>query len=149
MNWTINLTYMVLFTAFTGSCLLAVWYPISLLLERAGYMGLAYRLLQMLIIFFLVPVFFIFQYLGNYQGSGWIGVFLTPSPVLLMVGQIFTACWIAGVLAMTAGFVREALALKKMYQGMFTCETQAKADPIVFLFRTIISLRLRRRGPIL
>ena len=54
MSWTINLAYMVLLTAITGSCLLAVWYPVSLLLERAGYLELAYRVLQTLAVFFIV-----------------------------------------------------------------------------------------------
>ena len=127
MSWTINLAYMVLLTAITGSCLLAVWYPVSLLLERAGYLELAYRVLQTLAVFFIVPVLFVFQYLGNHQGSGWVGVFLTPSPALLMAGRIFAVCWLAGVFAMAAFFLREALSLKKKHQGLFPCEEEAEA----------------------
>lgn len=60
MNWTIEISCMILLTSFTGSIFFLAWYAAGRCLEKAGYVRAKYGLLKIVVVSFFLPVSYVF-----------------------------------------------------------------------------------------
>ena len=56
MLWTIDLACAVILMSLTGSICLFIWALLGWILERVGFMDIMYDILQMTVLFFVVPI---------------------------------------------------------------------------------------------
>lgn len=60
MDWTIEFSWGILLTSFTGSLFFLFWHLAGRALEKAGLAGAGFRLLKMTVISFLLPAGYVF-----------------------------------------------------------------------------------------
>ncbi|MDI9242070.1 M56 family metallopeptidase [Fusibacillus kribbianus] len=127
MHWTINLMCAVLLTTFTGSCMLAVWHLIGRVLEKMGYLDVQYRILQAVLLFFLIPaVYLVMKYLDEQNRLGNGTIFL-PTPRILFVSRVFFLLWLLGVVLMSARYAREIREMHRCYHDKISCDRRTQA----------------------
>ena len=87
MSWTIKLVAGFLMTSLTGSIIYLVWHAVGQRLEAAGYLNILYRLMKVIIIFFMVPCLF---WLMDYQEQNYAfyGGSLFLQTKALMIGNL-------------------------------------------------------------
>lgn len=82
MFWS-DLFYMVLSTTFTGSILTVAWFVTSYLLEKTGYLNLAYRLSKVVVLFWIIPVVYLVVMAADKIGFLWNGYAFEVTPVII------------------------------------------------------------------
>ncbi len=53
MSWTIELSIAILLTSLTGTIVYAIWYGISRIFERFGYLNVIYQILRGALFFWI------------------------------------------------------------------------------------------------
>lgn len=92
--WMSELVYALAFTTITGALLTGIWFLAGRLLERLGFISVAYRLLKTLACFWLLPIAYCVLKWLNLQLYRWQGFLFLPTPFLSMVGKIFFGLWV-------------------------------------------------------
>lgn len=127
MSWTIKLVAGLLMTSLTGSIIYLVWHAIGQRLEAAGYLNILYRLMKVVIIFFMVPCLF---WLMDYQEQkyAFYGGSLFLQTKALMVGNlILIVLW--GFMAVRSLIeqIKEIQAIRKALRKRIPCEAGKRA----------------------
>ena len=128
MDWTIEFSWGILLTSFTGSLFFLFWHLAGRALEKAGLAGAGFRLLKMTVISFLLPAGYVFlkQKAVNRQlGHGYL---FSKSYGLFLASKIFLAVWILGAGALVLSLVRDAWRLHRKLQSRMPCETEVRSQ---------------------
>lgn len=129
MFWTIEFSYAVLLTSFTGSILFLAWKLVERALEKAGLVSLGFGLLKAVAVGFFLPVaFFFLKGKGERREIG-NGYLFLPTYGLLWAGKIFMAVWAVGGLFFLLRLAQEGWRLHRKTRDAFPCET-----PVCALF---------------
>lgn len=121
MAWTIEIFFFILLTTVTGSILSLIWYLVGCVLERIGYSNIKHILLGSVLLFYLVPLSYIFiklfQKLGWYR-DGRIFLYTISSGIL---AKFFVIFWFFGVLVMLGVILHEKLVLEHQVSHIVPC----------------------------
>ena len=122
MSWMIELTFAILLTSVTGSILLLLWYFIGRLLQRSGYLNIQYLLLKIELLFFVIPVFYLyFTRNSNLVLMKAGGVLFLETPVIRTGSLIFSAVWLSGVIMISAIYIFDIVRLYWRNRGKIPC----------------------------
>lgn len=120
MNWMISLTLAIVLTTITGTILFGVWYVIGKILELTGFINVMYELVKAVMVFWMVPVSFIFLNARNIHY--WGGFMFMNTPLIGAVCSVFCVAWIAGVIHLLWKYVVDNIKLMKRYKNMFPAD---------------------------
>lgn len=139
--------FALLMTTLTGSCLLGVWYIIGICLDRMGFYRLLYRSLQLLILFFFVPVMYLFAQIKRWIicGQGLSDIFFTPTPVLITFLDITSKIWLFILVLLLTVF----LYAYKRERRRLACAFPADINTQEHLELCCQKLNIRRNVPVL
>ena len=113
MAWTTDLLFIICFTTLTGGILTAVWRFLGSLLERIGFLNISYRLMQVIMIFWLVPLIYMTLWDLDNRLSRWGGDLLLGTPVIYYTGKVFAVIWLIGF---AANMIRYAIEIVRVYR---------------------------------
>ena len=127
MSWTIKLVAGFLMTSLTGSIIYLVWHAVGQRLEAAGYLNILYRLMKVIIIFFMVPCLF---WLMDYQEQNYAfygGSLFLQTKALMIGNLILIVLWgfMAGRRLLKQ--IKEIRAIRKALRKRIPCEAGKKA----------------------
>lgn len=120
--WMSELVYALAFTTITGALLTGIWFLAGRLLERLGFISVAYRLLKTLACFWLLPIAYCVLKWLNLQLYRWQGFLFLPTPFLSMAGKIFFGLWVVVAAAVFCFYLRERVCLHKRLAVSAVCE---------------------------
>ena len=124
MLWTIDLACAVILMSLTGSICLFLWALLGWILERVGFMDIMYDILQMTVLFFVVPIILpILKIHSNEIGGG--RVFLQTEQILEF-SKGFCVIWLVGAGIVLLIGIAAFLSLRKRYELNTCCDERAK-----------------------
>ncbi len=121
MFWS-DLFYMMLGTTFTGSILTVVWFITSYLLEKTGYLNLAYRLSKVVVLFWMIPVVYLVVMAADKIGFLWNGYAFEVTPVIIKVTRVTAVFWIAGLIMGVCIYVHKRIGILLARKQAFPCD---------------------------
>jgi len=98
MNWMIELSVLLLLTSATGSVVLLLWHAVCRMLEGSGFYNLMYLMLKYVMLFFLIPVIYVWFSWSSWNIGTFGGRLFIPTPTLSNWAQGFLTIWIIGVI---------------------------------------------------
>lgn len=98
MNWNEFFLLAILFNTISGTCILGVWYLLKRLLVKSNDILLFYRLLKVVIVFYLLPVLIVALMEESRTVFGWTGWLHLSSEVMRSAGWVFLWIWFTGFL---------------------------------------------------
>jgi beta-lactamase regulating signal transducer with metallopeptidase domain len=105
MNWTINLMYIVMLTSMTGTIVTLIGFAAGKLLERMGFLNVVYYLLQIGILFWIVPVAYGVLWLFAEKLCYWQGLVFATTPALLTASKVFCLVWLLCIAICLIGLI--------------------------------------------
>lgn len=95
----ISIFSMIFLTSLTGTLIFAFWKLASVMLERFGEIGMIYFLLRIVLIFYLVPVVFLWMvWWGGVLDEREAGGLLAVTPLLIKIAKVLSVIWLIGFL---------------------------------------------------
>lgn len=125
MFWS-DLFYMILGTTFTGSILTVAWFVTSYLLEKTGYINLAYRLSKVVVLFWIVPVVYLVVMAGDKLRFLWNGYAFEVTPVIIKVTRVTAVFWIAGLIVGICIYVHKRIGIMLARKQAFPCDSNTQ-----------------------
>lgn len=119
MSLTTNLFLIVCFTTLTGGVLTVVWRLLGSMLERIGVLNISYRLMQVIMIFWLIPLIYVMLWNLDNHLSRWGGDLLLGTQSIYYVGKIFTAIWLAGFAINMSRYAIELIRVYRIRKNSF------------------------------
>ena len=119
MSLTTNLFLIMCFTTLTGGVLTVVWRLLGSMLERMGFLNISYRLMQIIMIFWLIPLIYVTLWNLDNHLSRWGGDLLLGTQSIYFVGKIFTAIWLAGFSINMSRYVIELIRVYWLRKNSF------------------------------
>lgn len=144
MFWS-DLFYMILGTTFTGSILTVAWFVTSYLLEKTGYLNLAYRLSKVVVLFWIIPVVYLVVMAADKIGFLWNGYAFEVTPVIIRITRGTAVFWIAGLLFGIFIYVHKRVKILTARKDAFLCDGNTQK----FFNRVKEDMGLGRRNIIL
>ncbi|MEY8430207.1 M56 family metallopeptidase [Lachnospiraceae bacterium 48-42] len=137
MIWTIlmkaiDVVFCLLLTSLTGSIVFVIWCILGQQLEKVGFINILYRLMKLVMIFFLVPVLYVAMTWLDDTYARYRGDLFLHTEIIMKVCGFLLLLWIAGVCYMLYRQLRLERRTKQMFQNCFPCEPQIEE-----LFRAI------------
>ena len=124
MLWTIDLACAVILMSLTGSICLFIWVLLGWVLERVGFMDIMYDILQITVLFFVVPIIWlILRINSNEIGRG--RIFLHTEQILKF-SEGFCVIWLTGAGIVLLIGIAAFLSLRKRYELNTCCDERAK-----------------------
>lgn len=129
MTWTINLMYLILWTSLSGAIVSVVWFAISRLLEKAGFLHITYILLKVAILFWVVPITYGVLLLrtvthGDVHRSLSPNLFITPT--ILQTATVFCAAWSIGAAIGMAQYIVQRIKITRMMKHATFCSKEVE-----------------------
>lgn len=126
MSWTTNLFLIMCFTTLTGGILTVAWRLLGGMLERIGFLNISYRLMQIIMVFWLIPLIYVTLWNLDNHLSRWGGDLLLGTQAIYYVGKIFTAIWLAGFVTNMIRYAIELVRVSRLRKNSFQSERATK-----------------------
>lgn len=117
-----DLFYMILSTTFTGSILTVAWIVTSYLLEKTGYLNLAYRLGKVVVLFWMIPVVYIVVMTADKIGFLWYGYAFEVTPVIIRITKATAVFWGVGLIMGICIYVHKRISIMLARKQAFSCD---------------------------
>lgn len=129
MTWTINLMYLILWTSLSGAIVSVVWFAISRLLEKAGFLHITYILLKVAVLFWFVPITYGVLLLrtmthGDVYRSFSPNFYITPA--ILQTATVFCAAWSIGAAIGMAQYIVQRIKITRMMKHATFCSKEVE-----------------------
>lgn len=122
--WTSDFMYVFTFTTITGTLLTIIWFLLGRILERAGFLNIAYRLLQMLSFFWICPVTYVVLKSLNARLYRWCGFLFLPTPFLTRVSVMVFAVWVLAEVIAVSFYLVQQIHLRRRLVMTEICENE-------------------------
>ena len=116
--------YVFAFTTITGTLLTIIWFLLGRILERTGFLNLAYRLLRIVLFFWICPVAYVVLKSLNARLYRWRGFLFLPTPFLSRLSVIVFAVLAIAAAAAVSFYVEQQLSLRKRLELTDKCEDE-------------------------
>ena len=134
---TIDIMYPLLFTTATGALVTILWFVAGKLLERMGFLHITYRLLKLLMFFWIVPIAYVILSKLNSHGYRWYGDLFCPTGFQIRVGRLFVIIWGIGVLVALGFYIVERIRLKKRMMLARPCDDEETRELYIQVCREL------------
>ena len=147
VDWSLWL-FTLLSLSVTASLVMFFWNRIRKAVDDGGHTGLIYRLLKTALVFQLVPFSTILVRLLAIAETGPEGETLAaffPTPVLIYIGRLLAAAWIAGILVKIGRLSQEMRQFKRFLKQC----TPVDEDCLELFEKCKTELKISRKIPVL
>ena len=134
---TIDIMYPLLFTTATGALVTILWFVAGRILERMGFLHITYRLLKLLMFFWIVPIAYVILSKLNSHGYRWYGDLFCPTGFQIRVGRLFVIIWGIGVLVALGFYIVERIRLKKRMMLARPCDDEETRELYIQVCREL------------
>lgn len=117
MHLIISFSMAVLTTSITGTVLFVVWYLVSVIVKKLGYLNVQYQILKISMLFWLIPISFIELMILN--GPKWDYLLSARTDTLSWIFLCFFFVWIAGFVVVSARYCIDGIMLMRKFQSAF------------------------------
>ena len=122
--WISDLVYAFAFTTITGTLLTIIWVMLERILERIGYLKLAYLLLRILMFFWVCPVAYIALKKMNARLYRWYGFLFLPTPFLSQVSIAVFVVWVLAGITVITLYIREQIRVQRRLALVKECREE-------------------------
>lgn len=118
------MVYAFTFTTITGTLFTIIWVLLERILERIGYLKLAYLLLRILMFSWVCPVAYIALKKMNARLYRWYGFLFLPTPFLSQVSIVVFVVWVLAGSTVITLYIREQIRVQRRLALVKECREE-------------------------
>ncbi len=124
MSWTTKVMYMVLFMTVSGTLVTWIWCWLGRWLEKIGFLHISYKLMKIVMIFWLVPISYVILNIWDDVTGRWGGFLMIGTPILYRISMVFSAGWMIGALWFVFKYILELYSIFQLRKSAIPCENR-------------------------